>query len=586
MACQTAPGGAVTARWGPVLIGLGVGLALSASPAYPSTLSAWVESMDPASGRVVINGVDMGQLTGPFTWDWGDGAVESGWFWMAHTYQDPSHSYVVRVTAHYQGGGTDFVDVPVPFVAPNVVFDFAWYLFGEPTLHAWVEAIDRGTGLVRINGYDSQGPSTPFTWDWGDGTVEDGWFWSEHAYADTGRNYIVAIIAHYPGGGMQMTNVVVYFTDMAMSPLPLPPELAVSIPDEDVTLTSRMPGYGIPESLTHFDDIFFPIVSRGSAQYVLSAAASLQNWMANADVFLPDGNFQQVVLRDPTFGGMYSLWYTTSVAFGVGDYGFQENIAWSSFLHEMGHNVTLNFPAGYIYGGKIDGNANAIYSETMAQIFQHATAYELINRREAYGLCPESTQSIQQDAVGTIRVVREAYENYLNTGKVFHSWNDPGTGPDETFDTFMTIAYKFFEHAENAGQGYAAPLKRMMRLLALFDEGMRLRYDAGNDTPEADAFRATLMVAGESYAFAMDLRQEFRDLNFPVDDDTYLELMGRVLPGDLNGDVHVDAIDLLILADSFGLCDGEGGYNRFCDLNGDGCVDISDLLTLAGNWGT
>ncbi|MBC8424286.1 hypothetical protein H8E07_09205 [bacterium] len=43
----------------------------------------------------------------------------------------------------------------------------------------------------------------------------------------------------------------------------------------------------------------------------------------------------------------------------------------------MGHNATLNFPAVHDYGGKIDGYVNAIYSETMAQIFQYATAYEL-----------------------------------------------------------------------------------------------------------------------------------------------------------------------------------------------------------------
>ena len=34
----------------------------------------------------------------------------------------------------------------------------------------------------------------------------------------------------------------------------------------------------------------------------------------------------------------------------------------------------------------IDGNANAIYSESMAQIFQHATGYEIVNNYDYYGL--------------------------------------------------------------------------------------------------------------------------------------------------------------------------------------------------------
>ena len=42
-------------------------------------------------------------------------------------------------------------------------------------------------------------------------------------------------------------------------------------------------------------------------------------------------------------------------------------------MHEMGHNATLNSPADYYFGGKTDGPANAILSETIAQIFQHAT---------------------------------------------------------------------------------------------------------------------------------------------------------------------------------------------------------------------
>jgi hypothetical protein len=55
---------------------------------------------------------------------------------------------------------------------------------------------------------------------------------------------------------------------------------------------------------------------------------------------------------------------------------------------------------------------------------------------------------------------------------------------------------------------------------------------------------------------------------------------------EVNGDGHVDVGDLLILAGSFGLCDGGSGYDARCDLNGDQCVDVSDLLVLAEGWGT
>ena len=68
----------------------------------------------------------------------------------------------------------------------------------------------------------------------------------------------------------------------------------------------------------------------------------------------------------------------------------------------------------------------------------------------------------------------------------------------------------------------------MMRLLQVFNEDLANRYDQRNDSYEAEAFRSTLMVAALSYAFDMDLREECRSLNFPVDDTTYDELFAMV----------------------------------------------------------
>jgi hypothetical protein len=38
------------------------------------------------------------------------------------------------------------------------------------------------------------------------------------------------------------------------------------------------------------------------------------------------------------------------------------------------------------------------------------------------------------------------------------------------------------------------------------------------------------MVTALSYAFSTDLRTEFRDLNFPISDTIYAELMGLMNP--------------------------------------------------------
>lgn len=57
------------------------------------------------------------------------------------------------------------------------------------------------------------------------------------------------------------------------------------------------------------------------------------------------------------------------------------------------------------------------------------------------------------------------------------------------------------------------------------------------------------------------------------------------IPGDVNGDGHVDVVDLLYFADAWGKLLGQTGYNAGCDFNGDGSVDVLDLLVMAAHWG-
>lgn len=57
------------------------------------------------------------------------------------------------------------------------------------------------------------------------------------------------------------------------------------------------------------------------------------------------------------------------------------------------------------------------------------------------------------------------------------------------------------------------------------------------------------------------------------------------LVGDLNGNGHVNVVDLLILAESWAKSTGIPGFNPEADFNCDGTINSLDLTTLAGNWG-
>ena len=425
------------------------------------------------------------------------------------------------------------------------------------TLYLFTPEVNPATGQVSINGVDTS-PANSFTWDWGDGIIENLWFPGGHTYQDTSKNYIVVVTSNYIDGTREKAKVIVIFTQSQLLPIQLPDNVTVRIPEIPVDMTSRMPGYGVP-SLVPLDESCFDNTPRGILAYVLTVGAVLQMDYVDGDIILPDNTFQQVILRDPAIpvGMMYSLWYTTPVAFATFCESMQGGIAYSSFFHEMGHNVTLNFPAGYHYGGKIDGLANTIYSETMAQIFQHATLYDIINRYDQYGLTEEIAMILETEALNSFRVICTAYQRYLDEAMPFHSWDVP----DSTFDTFMTIAYKFMEHAENQNLGYRTPVRRLSEFLAHFNPDWHSGFSQHADSPEAEAFRATLMTAALSYAFGSDLREEFAALNFPLDDSVFDQLLQTVtvVP-----------------------CGGTGKVRG--DLNNDCLVDLQDLAVLVKNW--
>jgi hypothetical protein len=404
------------------------------------------------------------------------------------------------------------------------LFNYSEPLFGNPpTLYVWIVSVDSSTGEAQLNGVDMQPLSAPFTWHWGDGSVEEGWFPQAHTYTDMTRNYIVTVISHNSGGGEDTAQALVRFIPASYAHSGLPSDLAVSVPTVKPTLGTRL--YSLNPDLSCFDDSFFLTIDRASLESILTLMAQIEMDLTNDDAYRYEGKFEQVMLRDSLFGGAYSIWFSDPVAFGAGDNYLKGGVGYSSLFHEMGHNLTLNTPAGFYYGGRIDGPANAIFSETMAQIYQHAAGWVLLNGRTLYDVNPDMAFEIQNSVYESVGILRYYHDQYISAGKPFTSWNDPPT--DAALQTFMTLGYKFCEQAETSGMGYRAPLKRMMHLLQLFDQGLMDKFDQGNNTKAADTARATLMVAAMSYGFLTDMRDEFRDLNFPIDDGFYASLWAQ-----------------------------------------------------------
>ncbi len=413
---------------------------------------------------------------------------------------------------------------PVSVFAQTQLFNYSESLFGDPpSLYLWVVAVDSSSGLADLNGVELAPTTGPFTWNWGDGSSLDGYFPQSHTYADKTENYVVSVVSHYVAGGEDTARTLVRFVPANYEPGVIPADVPVTIPSSMPTLGTRL--YEVNPNLCPFDDSCFVAIPRNSLENILTLVAGIELDFTNYDAYMYEGQFAQVMLRDPTFGGAYSIWFSDPVAFGVGDAFLQGSIGYTSLFHEMGHNLSLNTPAGFYFGGRIDGYANAIYSETMAQIYQHAAGWVLLNSTTLHDIEVALAFEIGESVTGSMGVIRNWYEYYLDNGMPYKSWNDPPS--DATMATFMTLAYKFCEHAETSGMGYRAPLKRMMYLLQLFNQDLMDGFDQGHNTPAADSARATLMVAGMSHGFLLDLRDEYRDLNFPVDDSLFVALLSE-----------------------------------------------------------
>jgi hypothetical protein len=413
---------------------------------------------------------------------------------------------------------------PLLAAAQDGYWNLRKYVIGPvPTLEVHVHSVDTATGQVEVWASESATPSPTFTFDWGDGNTDTGGCMQSHTYQDLSRNYVVTITSRYTDGKTDDAQGVIYFVPPELEEIPLPPELAVTIPDHPVALVSRIPAISLPStSLTAFDDGFFPVVPRETVEYVLTAGAEVEEDFVNSDHVLVDGGFRQVILRDAPAGGAQALWYADPVAVAAGDQILQPSVNWSVLYHEMAHDIQLNSPAEPCFGAfVVDGRGGYYLWEALARMIQCAVAFELLNDGGRHGLGREIPVDIGRTTDKMAKEIRSHYEDYLRLGMPFCSYENPSTSERETYDTFCTLATRFLVHAEEQDLGYRVPTKRLMKLVHTFDQESFDRWDAKRDTPEADEYRSTFMVTALSYAFNGDLRDEFRALNFPVSDADY-----------------------------------------------------------------
>jgi hypothetical protein len=87
-------------------------------------------------------------------------------------------------------------------------------------LQLFAPAVNQVTGSVSVNGVDVRQPLiTPFTWNWGDGSITQGWFPQSHVYADIRRSYTLQVTSHEDNGSSDCAQLIITFGCDLSSPV-------------------------------------------------------------------------------------------------------------------------------------------------------------------------------------------------------------------------------------------------------------------------------------------------------------------------------------------------------------------------------
>ncbi len=111
--------------------------------------------------------------------------------------------------------------------------------------------------------------------------------------------------------------------------------------------------------------------------------------------------------------------------------------------------------------------------------------------------------------------------------------------------------------------------------LGRLDPGATVTKQVSFNNPSRARFLATVSVLGVPAYGSQQATSAAKTIS----------VGGPLLAGDIDGDGHVDVVDLLYFANAFGSVTGDANYDVRCDLNADGSVDVIDLLTMVASFG-
>lgn len=212
-------------------------------------------------------------------------------------------------------------------------------------------------------------------------------------------------------------------------------------------------------------------------------------------------DFTKIVCDEGT--KMY-VWHTTA-GLEFGDFGFpgynNGHLCWQRMAYSQG----LYFFEGTSGFFKELNHLTWFLRGSMAAISSYYSYRNILNNPDTYGIEDLTRESLDVDFLEALEYEEMLYENYVSMGKNFDV---------EKESTSAALTVKMFEFGEAYGWDHFKKLARA------FEDGIsdRIIFKNGIIT---DTDRSTFIIAALSASFELDLRQEFYDLSFPIDEDLY-----------------------------------------------------------------
>ena len=188
--------------------------------------------------------------------------------------------------------------------------------------------------------------------------------------------------------------------------------------------------------------------------------------------------------------------------------------SWDVIAHEIGHSFW--WWSNFFYTLAVPGP----FLQESTAVLTAQYVYERI-KQEANNF------NLPQDAIASLDAVyteeweyqRGRYEEYINLGKPY---SQDESGPNYAILTSQALNYKWFLIGDEYGW------EKFQRFYKGFSTDLKDDFTFWQDGV-SDIEETTYTIAALSVAFNQDFRQEFRDLNFPIDDDLYNEIYPVIL---------------------------------------------------------